>query len=130
MRIHFSQDGGTGLSMLEEAERILKDAVRLQRPFTQAIKDREIEIAIDHISTALEWLRGDNPPGGIPEATESATEGEEERNPYQDTVNGILSAAELLRASGALKPEFEPMREAGLHRARLMLSIALAELCE
>ena len=63
-------------------------------------------------------------------ATESATEGEEEENPYQDTINGILSAAELLRASGALTAEHAALKEAGLHRARLMLAIAVAELCE
>jgi len=124
MKPDFTDDHSVEINLLQSAEEILQTAVRLERPFAQPIKDHEIRRALLRISKARQWLQD------AQEATEDATERPEEENPYQELVDSLMSAAELLRASGALLPEFKEMREAGVHRARLLISLALAELCE
>lgn len=123
-------DEKEALSLVKDAENILDKAARLTRPFTAEIKNGMIRAAIESIVAALDKLEGIDDAHGASEATEDATDDAEEVNPYKELCENLMDAAELLRASGALLPEFVEMREAGLHKARLMLAIALAELCE
>ena len=118
------------ISLVKDAENILDKAARLTRPFTAEIKNGMIRAAIESIVAPLDKLEGIDDAHGAAEATGKATDDAEEENPYKELCENLMDAAELLRASGALLPEFVEMREAGLHKARLMLAIALAELCE
>lgn len=52
-----------------------------------------------------------------------------EKNPYQDAIEMLQDAAELLKASGSLTPEHEVLQDIGVQRARLMVSLVLVELC-
>lgn len=54
---------------------------------------------------------------------------ETKRNPYQDSIEMLQDAAELLKASGDLTPEHAVLKDIGLQRARLMVSLVLVELC-
>lgn len=128
------------LALVREAQDILEQAARLTRPFTAEIKKGMIRVAIDNIVAALDLLEGIDDTQEAAEATgatedatydtEDATYDTEEVNPYKELCENLMDAAELLRASGALLPEFVAMKEAGLQKARLMVAIALAELCE
>lgn len=118
------------ISLVKNAENILEQAARLTRPFTAEIKNGMIRRAIDAILAALDKLEEIDDAQGATEATGDAADEAEEVNPYQELADNLKEAAELLRASGALLPEFVAMKEAGLQKARLMVAIALAELCE
>ena len=50
-------------------------------------------------------------------------------NPYQDSIEMLQDAAELLKASGELSPEHAVLQDIGVQRARLMVSLVLVELC-
>ena len=117
------------LALARDAQDILEQAARLTRPFTVKIKNGMIRVAIDNIVAALDLLEGEDDAQEATEATGDATDDAEELNPYQALVEDLMDAAELLRASGALLPEFVEMKEAGVQKVRLMLSLALAELC-
>ena len=118
------------LALVREAQDILEQADRLTRPFTAEIKNGMIRVAIDGIVAALDLLEDIDDAQEATGATEDATDEAEEVNPYKELCENLMDAAELLRASGALLPEFVAMKEAGLQKARLMVAIALAELCE
>lgn len=118
------------LALVREAQDILEQADRLTRPFTAEIKNGMIRVAIDGIVAALDLLEDIDDAQEATGATEDATDDDAETNPYQALADNLKDAAALLRVSGALLPEFVEMRKAGLHKARLMLAIALAELCE
>lgn len=129
VRLLEQRDEQEVISLVKDAENILDKAARLTRPFTEEIKDGMIRRAIDAILAALDKLEEIDDAQGATEATGDAADEAEEVNPYQALVEDLKDAAELLRASGALLPEFVEMKEAGLHKVRLMLSLALAELC-
>lgn len=54
---------------------------------------------------------------------------ETKKNPYQDSIELLQDAAQLLKASGELSPEHEVLQDIGVQRARLMVSLVLVELC-
>lgn len=118
------------LALVREAQDILEQADRLTRPFTAEIKNGMIRVAIDGILAALDLLEDIDDAQEATGATEDATDDDAETNPYQALADNLKDAAALLRVSGALLPEFVEMKEAGLKKARLMVAIALAELCE
>lgn len=120
------------ISLVEDAQNILEQAARLERSFTRDIQKGMFQRATDHIMKAIGLLKDTDSMQEAAEATgatEDATYDTEEVNPYKELCENLEDAAELLRASGALLPEFVEMREAGLQKVRLMLSLALAELC-
>lgn len=135
------------ISLVEDAQNILEQAARLERSFTRDIQKGMFQRATDHIMKAIGLLEDTDSMQEAAEATgatedatydtedatydtEDATYDTEEVNPYKELCENLMDAAELLRASGALLPEFVAMKEAGLQKARLMVAIALAELCE
>lgn len=117
------------ISLVEDAQNILEQAAMLERSFTRDIQKGMFQRATDHIMKAIGLLEDTDSMQEAAEATGEATDDAEEVNPYKELCEDLEDAAELLRASGALLPEFVEMKEAGLQKARLMVSLALAELC-
>ena len=113
VRLLEQSDEEEALGLVRDAQDILEQAARLTRPFTVEIKNGMIRVAIDNIVAALDLLEGIDDAQEATGATEDATDEATEENPYQALVEDLKDAAELLRASGALLPEFVEMKEAG-----------------